>query len=139
MRLSTIVATGGLGLSVAAFLGRLTQPFELLSQFRVQYIVLGLVLFTWSAVARERPTAIVAACMLGLNLGVVAVVASQVASQVAPASEAAGPRLAWANLYRKPEVLTTLASQTKGADIVALTEVPANGLVRIRAAFPGFQ
>lgn len=136
MRLSTIVTAGGLGLTLVAFLGRFGQPFELFSQFRVQYVFVAAATLAWALIARCKPALAMAVVMLGLN----AIVIAEVMARAAPIAE--GPiqvRLVWANLYRKPEALTALAAQAQDADILALTEVPADGLRRIQAAFPAFK
>jgi len=136
-RITTFSAAMCLGFSLAGFLGRVTQPFELLCQFRLQYAVLGAVLLAAAAIARWQRAAALAGAAMMVNLIAIGMV---VAKDAPPVARPATTTLVWANLYRKPKALAALAIYARGrhADIVALTEVPPDGLRRIHETFPDF-
>jgi len=138
MRFVTLLtAVVCLGLSLAALLGHLSQPFELLSQFRLQYTLLAFVLMATAVAVRHRAALLVAAVALAVNL---AAIGGVVANDAPSSRRPAVTTLVWANLYRKPEALAALADYARNRDagMVALTEVPPDGLHLIRQAFPGF-
>jgi len=139
VQLAALLAAGVcLGLSLTACLGHLTQPFELFSQFRLQYLLLAAALLAIAIFARQRPAILVAGVALAVNLVAIGLV---VANGAAPATRPATTTLVWANLYRKPEALAALATYARGrgADIIALTELPPDGLRLIHQAFPDFR
>lgn len=137
-RLVAMAVWGILLLSVSAFLGRWTQPFELFSQFRLQYAVFVVVLTGLALALRSWGTVVAGVAAFAIN----AIAIAMVVSGGAPEKPAAdGVHVVWANLYRRPEALAALADYARAhqADIVALTEVPAGNETLIRRAFPEFE
>ena len=125
--------------SVAAFLGSYGEPFELLSNFRVQFLILAALLIAPGTVTPDRATiAMVLLALAGNMLGI----APRTLINTAPeAPTGATPtRIVWATLYRKQEALDRLAAWLRAhpADVVAVTELPPGGEGALHKALPDF-
>lgn len=126
-------------LSRAGFLGWWTQPFEMLSHFRLHYAVVLSVFAAGLWVLRQRLAALVAAATVLLN---VLVIAPSVMSPPFRAGEDdQSALLIWANLRRSQSALVAIAdlARDRDADIVALTELPPGGAAAARAMLPWMQ
>jgi endonuclease/exonuclease/phosphatase (EEP) superfamily protein YafD len=127
-----------LAATVAGFLGRFGEPFELLSNFRVQFLILAAMLIAPAAVTRDRAAiAMVLLAMAGNALGI----APRTVNTAPEAPAGATPtRIVWANLYRKQEALDRLAAWLREhpADVVAVTELPPGGEDALHRALPDF-
>lgn len=127
-----------LALTLSAFLARWTQPFELISNFRL-YLALGCAALALAlACTRQRRAALAAALGLTLNAATIAYPLALSAAQAPP--ETGGVRVVWANLEKKDENLQRLArwARAQNADIVVLTEIPTPHLQSVQRALPGF-
>lgn len=127
-----------LALTLSAFLARWTQPFELISNFRL-HLALGCgALALALAFTRQRRAALAAALALTLNAATIAYPLALSAQQAR--AETGGVRVVWANLEKKNENLQRLAAwaRAQNADIVALTELPTPHLQSVQRALPGF-
>src|SRR5262245_13362825 len=93
-------------LSLAGFLGWWTQPFEILSPFRVHYAVALSVFPTGLWVLRQRLAALVAAAAVLLN---VLIIAPSVMSPPLGASDGDQTALLiWANLQHRQSALVAI-------------------------------
>jgi len=127
-----------LAASTAGFLGSYGEPFELLSNFRVQFLILAVFLIAPAAVTRDRAAIVMVGLALAGNaLGIVPRIVNT--APAAPAG-AGTTRIVWANLYRKQEALDRLAAwiSTHPADVVAVTELPPGGEDALHKALPNF-
>lgn len=135
-----LAALGVLGLSIAAFFGALTQPFEILSNFRFQLAVAGLIITIALLLTGSRLRALVPALAMLINI---AVMAQDVLTTLpdGPPEAAAGQRtvtMVFANVYRHQAALDAVAklAAKENAEVVALTELPPGGVAAIRKALP---
>jgi endonuclease/exonuclease/phosphatase (EEP) superfamily protein YafD len=134
-----VAATGALCLlTLGGFLARWTQPFELISHFRLHYAAALLGVGLLSASFRAWRASTLAACCLCVNLA--AIVMSVLPA--APAAQSGGSqvRVVWANLERHELSLSLLAelARAQKADIVAITELPEGGADIVRNTFQDF-
>lgn len=127
-----------LGITAAAFLGGLGQPFEVLSHFRIQWAVAALGVALVALVMRARLSLAVAGMGFLVNAGVVG--ADLLNTIPNAASPARGLTVVWANIEGRPSSLAAIAAlaEAEGADVVGLTELPVDGMAAVAAALPGF-
>jgi len=127
-----------LAATAAGFLGRFGEPFELLSNFRVQFLILAAFLIAPAAVTRER--AVIAMVFLALAGNALGIAPRAVNTAPQAPAGATPTRIVWANLYRKQEALDRLAAwlRTHPADVVAVTELPPGGEGALSRALPDF-
>jgi endonuclease/exonuclease/phosphatase (EEP) superfamily protein YafD len=126
-------------LSLAGFLARWTQPFEILSHFRFQYAAAATAATCLLALLRAPRASAAAAGLFLLN-------ATAIATSLVPAapvahSRSSSLRIVWANLQRSEHSLASVADLVRAerADIVALTELPdERGDQAVRRAFTDF-
>lgn len=125
-------------LSLSAFLARVSQPFEIFSNFRLQFAATALGLLILSLPLRSWLAATACAALILLNGATVLAPLGR----HAPAAETAqgATRLIWANLQANPAALDAVAALARAerADIVALSELPPAGAEAVRHAFPDF-
>jgi endonuclease/exonuclease/phosphatase (EEP) superfamily protein YafD len=125
-------------LTASAFLARWTQPFEILSHFRLYYAFASAGLGAVLLVARQPRAAALAGAALAANA--IAIGAAVGVDAGAPGAHAPVTRVIWANLQRRQESLAAIAAlaRTERADIVALTELPPGGVETVHRALPDF-
>ncbi len=139
MRRWTWAATIALGLlSVAAGLGSLGQPFEMVGNFRVQIAICAVAFAVGIGVARHGRALAVCSAIVLINAVIVALPFCAGVRHDPPAPVMT--RIVWANLYRQQSALDRLAAVARDAhaDRVAVTEVPPSGEAGIRRALPDF-
>ncbi|MEZ5959280.1 MAG: endonuclease/exonuclease/phosphatase family protein [Hyphomonadaceae bacterium] len=138
LRIALILGVAGVTmLTATAFLARWTQPFEILSHFRLYYAFASLGLAAVLMLLKQRRAAAFAAAALIANT--VAIATSVSLPEVAvPGAQAT--RVIWANLLRRQDSLESIAAiaRTENADIVTLTELPPGRIDAVRRAFPDF-
>lgn len=140
MRILLLMIAGLLlAISVMPLLGHLTQPFEIFSHFRVQYLALSVALAVLTLALRQWQT--LSVCMLCIAFNGLAIGARlpQVATQAA--SQGKATKIIWANLYRQTSALQALAglAEAQNADVLTLTELPVGGEATIRSVLPEYQ
>ncbi|MGE0044358.1 MAG: endonuclease/exonuclease/phosphatase family protein [Hyphomonadaceae bacterium] len=126
-------------LTLAAFLARWADPFELLSHFRFQFAAGAFGLAVFALIVRAKRTAIAGAALAVLNALPIAIVLSASAPAAQPGAQET--RAIWANLLGDPRALDHIAALARvhRADVVALTELPPDGARAVRRAFPDFR
>ncbi|MCX7359399.1 MAG: endonuclease/exonuclease/phosphatase family protein [Alphaproteobacteria bacterium] len=143
MRLLRILFLAGIvgvaALTASAFLARWTQPFEILSHFRLYFAVAGAVLGLALLSAQQWRGATLAAAVFAANalaIGTSVTFAEQTSNEGGQTT-----RVIWSNLLRRHQSLDAIAAlaRSEGADIVTLTELPPGGIDAVRGAFPDFQ
>jgi endonuclease/exonuclease/phosphatase (EEP) superfamily protein YafD len=124
--------------SLSAFLARVSQPFEIFSNFRLQFAAAALGLLVLSLPLRSWRAVTVCAALTLLNGATVLAPLGRHAP-VAETPQGA-TRLLWANLQGNPAALDAAAAltRTEHADIVALGELPPEGASAVRQAFADF-
>lgn len=138
LRLVFVLGAIGLAtLTASAFLAGWTQPFEILSHFRLYYAFAGLTLGAVLLLLRQWRAAAIAGITLAAN---VIAIATSVSLPEQAESDTQTTRVVWANLLRRQDSLDMIAAlaRTEGADIVTLTELPPDRIDAVRRAFPDF-
>lgn len=127
-----------LAASAAGFLGSFGEPFELLSDFRVQFLILAAALAIPAILTKDRLAMTLAG--LALTCNAAGIVPPTLTTAPHASASAATTRIVWANLYRKQEALDRMAAwlHTHPADVVAVTELPPDGEDALRKALPEF-
>jgi len=133
-----IAAGAALVASMAGFLGILGQPFELLSNFRVQILILSALLIGPAAVTRDRST--IAMVLLAVTCNALGIAPQVLNTAPLVSANPTNTVVVWANLYHKQDALDRLANwvKTHPADVVAVTELPPGGEHALHKALPDF-
>lgn len=140
--LRILLLVGALGLAAltaSAFLARWTQPFEILSHFRLYFAFAAAALAVTLLMLRQWRGAALAAAVLAANTAAIAT--SVTFTEQLSNKDAQTTRVIWSNLLRREQSLSAIAAlaRSEGADIVTLTELPPEGVAAVRRAFPDFQ
>ncbi len=140
LQIFLIVGIAGVAsLTASAFLARWTQPFEIVSHFRLYFAFAAAALGVVLLVLRQWRGAALAAAVLATNaiaIGTSVTFTEQVSNEGAQTT-----RVIWSNLLRRKQSLDAIAAlaRAEGADIVTLTELPLGGIDAVRRAFPDFR
>lgn len=138
LRIVLLLSTIGVAtLTASAFLARWTQPFEILSHFRLYYAFASVALGVGLLLLKQKRATAIAAVAFAANA---VAIATSVSFPEPADSSAERTRVIWANLFRRQDSLEAIAalSRAERADIVMLTELPPGRIDAVRRAFPDF-
>ncbi len=123
-------------LTLLAFCGRLGWPFELFSNFRMQFLALSLAIALACLGVGDQASALASAVCLLVNW--LAVRNTRFLRPVPAPREGSGLTLVWANVWKKPVALdrTLDWARLHNADIVMLGEFPLNAVTERVPDYP---